>query len=69
MLVQFMVETHGVSRAQVRKTLSVLRNTFQYHLKPKKRYAGNPGAGELVAKHPSIGCWQSHYRLGSKGHL
>ncbi|WP_373400039.1 hypothetical protein V8V91_10690 [Algoriphagus halophilus] len=24
---------------------------------------------ELVAKHPAIGFWQSHYRLRRKGHL
>jgi putative transposase len=68
MLVQFMVEEHGVSQRQACKTLSVPRSTFQYQPKPKNDMPVIQALEELVAKHPAIGFWQSHYRLRRKGH-
>lgn len=69
MLVQFMIEDHGVSQRQACKTLSVPRSTFHYRPKPKNDMPVIQALEELVAKHPAIGFWQSHYRLRRKGHL
>jgi putative transposase len=69
MLVQFMVEEHGVSQRQACKTLSVPRSTFQYQPKPKNDMPVIQALEELVSKHPAIGFWKSHYRLRRKGHL
>lgn len=68
MLVQFMVEEHGVSQRQACKTLSVPRSTFQYQPKPKNDMPMIQVQEELEAKHPAIGFWRSHNRLRRKGH-
>lgn len=57
MLVQFMVEEHGVSQRQACKTLSVPRNTFHYQPKPKNDMPVIQALEELVEKHPAIGFW------------
>ena len=67
MLVQFMVEEHGVSQRQACNALSVPRSSYQY--KPKEKN-DMPLIGELeslVTKHPAIGFWQSFYRLRRRG--
>ena len=67
MLVQFMVEEHGVSRRQACKALRVPRSTDQYHPKTKNDTPVINALQELVAKHPSIGFWQCYFRLRRRG--
>jgi putative transposase len=67
MLVQFMVEEHGVSQRQACKTLSVPRSTAQYHPKARNDSPVINALQELVEKHPAIGFWQSYFRLRRKG--
>lgn len=55
MLVQFMVEEHGVSRAD------------QYRPKTKNDTPVINALQELIAKHPSIGFWQCYFRLRRRG--
>ncbi len=60
MLVQFMVEEHGVCHRQVCKTFSVPRSTFQYQPKPINDMPVIQVLEELVAKRLAIGFLQSH---------
>jgi putative transposase len=68
MLVQFMVEAHGVSHRQACATLSVPRSSLQYNPKFKNDTPLINALQSLVEKHPAIGFWQSHFRLRRKGH-
>lgn len=63
MLVQFLVEEHEVSQRQACKTLSVSRSTSYFQPKSKNDMPVIQALEELVAKHPAIGFWQSHFRL------
>lgn len=67
MLVQYMVEEHGVSQRQACKALSVPRSSYQYSPKPKNDTPVITELQELVGKHPSIGFWQSYFRLRRRG--
>ena len=67
MLVQFMVKEHGVSQRQACKTLSLPRSSVQYNPKSKNDIAVINALHELVERHPSIGFWQSYFRLRRKG--
>lgn len=67
MLVQFMVEEHGVSQRQACATLSVPRSSIRYNPKSRNDTPVINALQELVEKHPAIGFWQSHYRLRRKG--
>ena len=69
MLVQFMVEEHGVSQRQACVTVSVPRSSIQYNPKFRNDTAVINALHELVDKHPSIGFWQSHHRLRRKGYI
>ena len=62
-----MIEEHGVSQRQACKALSVPRNTYRYSPKPKKDSAVIHQLEELISKHPSIGFWQSYFRIRRKG--
>lgn len=68
MLVQFMVEEHGVSQRQACSTLSVPRSSLQYNPTFKNDSPVINALQALVEKHPAIGFWQSHYRLRRKGY-
>jgi putative transposase len=67
MLVQFMVEEHGVSQRQACATLSVPRSSIRYSPKSRNDTPVINALQQLVEKHPAIGFWQSHYRLRRKG--
>jgi putative transposase len=67
MLVQFMVEEHGVSQRQACKTLCVPRSSTQYHPKAKNDTPVINALQSLVERHPAIGFWQSYFRLRRKG--
>lgn len=69
MLVQFMIEEHGVSQRQACKALRVPRSTYQYKPTPKNDSPLIQELETLVAKHPAIGFWQSYYRIRRKGFL
>ena len=69
MLVQFMIEEHGVSKRQACQTLSVPRSTYQYIPKPKNDVPVINELEQLVSKHPAIGFWQSYYRIRRKGFI
>lgn len=62
-----MIEAHGVSCRQACKALSISRSSYQYHPKPKKDEEIQDELKELVEAHPSIGFWQSYYRIRRKG--
>jgi putative transposase len=68
MLVQWMVEEHGVSQRQACATVSVPRSSIQYSAKFKNDTPVINALQALVEKHPAIGFWQSHFRLRRKGH-
>lgn len=67
MLVQFMVEEHGVSRRQACKALRVPRSTDQYQPKAKNDTPVINALQDLITKHPSIGFWQCYFRLRRRG--
>jgi putative transposase len=67
MLVQFMIEGHGVSQRQACNALSVPRSSYQYHPKPRNDMPIIADLEALVAKHPAIGFWQSFFRLRRQG--
>src|SRR5688572_10102132 len=67
MLVQFMVEEHGVSQRQACKAFGVPRSSFQHIPKPKNDSPVIQELQSLVEKHPAIGFWQSYFRLRRKG--
>lgn len=66
-MIQFMIEEHGISQRQACKTLQVPRSSQQYTPKSKNDTPVISALQELVQKHPSIGFWQSYFRLRRKG--
>lgn len=67
MLVQFMVQEHGVSQRQACNALGVPRSSYQYKPKPRNDIPIIENLEALVAKHPAIGFWQSFFRLRRQG--
>lgn len=67
MLVQFMVEGHGVSQRQACTTLCVPRSSIQYTPKVRNDTPVINALQQLIEKHPAIGFWQSYFRLRRKG--
>lgn len=67
MLVQWMVEEHGLSQRQACDALSVPRSSYQYKPKPNNDMDIIVDLESLVSKHPAIGFWQSFYRLRRQG--
>ena len=68
MLVDHMVEEHGVSIRQGCKAAGLARSTYRYQAKPKDDEEVIDALNALVAEHPAIGFWQSYYRLRKAGH-
>ena len=62
-----MITEHGLSQRQACKAISLPRSNAQYKCKPKHDEAVIDQLNELVDKHPSIGFWQSYYRIRRKG--
>lgn len=69
MLVQYMIEEHGVSQRQACKTLGVSRSSFQHNPKPKNDSPVINELHKLVERHPAIGFWQSYFRLRRQGFI
>lgn len=63
-----MITEHGISQRQACKVVSLPRSTQQYKRKPKQDEPVIDQLKELVDKHPSIGFWQSYYRIRRKGY-
>lgn len=64
-----MVESHGVSRRQACKAVSMPRSTYSYVRVFKDDSVVIRELEELVSKHPSIGFWQCYYRIRRKGYV
>ncbi len=62
-----MITEHGISQRQACKVVSLPRSNVQYKRKPKRDEPVIDQLKELVDKHPSIGFWQSYYRIRRKG--
>ena len=62
-----MIEQHGISQRQACKTLQVARSSQQYIPKSKNDTPVISALHALIEKHPSIGFWQSYFRLRRKG--
>lgn len=62
-----MITEHGISQRQACKVVSLPRSTQQYKRKPKQDEPVIDQLKALVDKHPSIGFWQSYYRIRRKG--
>lgn len=69
MLVQFMIEEHGVSQRQACQALSVPRSSYQYTPTSKNDTPLIQELEGLVSRHPAIGFWQSYYRIRRKGFI
>lgn len=66
-MAEHMISKHGISQRQACKVVSLPRSTQQYKRKPKQDEPVIDQLKELVDKHPSIGFWQSYYRIRRKG--
>lgn len=62
-----MVKEHGLSCRQACKVLSLPRSSYNYKPVVKDDTPVIDELKELVDRHPSIGFWQSFYRLRRKG--
>ena len=62
-----MITEHGISQRQACKVVSLPRSNVQYKRKPKRDEPVIDQLKDLVDKHPSIGFWQSYYRIRRKG--
>lgn len=69
MLVQFMIEEHGVSERQACNALSVPRSSYRYKPKVKNDTPVINELHRLVEKHPAIGFWQSYFRVRRQGFI
>jgi putative transposase len=63
-----MIQEHGVSCRQACKALNLPRSSYQYQPKPKEDEPIQDLLKGLVDEHPSIGFWQSFYRIRRKGY-
>ncbi len=66
-LVEYMVTTHKISQRQACKAVSLPQSSSRYKHKLKKDNELISELQLLVDKHPSIGFWQSYYRIRRKG--
>lgn len=62
-----MIKEHKISRRQAFKAVGLAQSTARYKPRPKKDQPVISELHELVEKHPSIGFWQSYYRIRRKG--
>ena len=62
-----MISEHGVSRRQACKAVHLSSSTHRYRRKDGKDEEIILRLHELVEKHPSIGFWQSYFRLRRMG--
>ncbi len=62
-----MITTHKISQRQACKAVSLLQSSSRYKHKPKNDGSLISELQLLIDKHPSIGFWQSYYRIRRKG--
>lgn len=62
-----MIEVHGVSRRQACKAVHVSSSSHRYQKRGRNNEPVVTKLQELVEKHPSIGFWQSYYRIRRQG--
>ena len=62
-----MNKEHGVSIRRGCMTVSLARRTYRYTPRPRADEAIIDALNDLVEDHPSIGFWQSYYRLRRAG--
>jgi putative transposase len=67
-VVEYMVEEHGVSHRQACKAVSLPRSSYQYKPKAKDDESIISELQSLVSKHAAIGFWQCFHRLRQKGY-
>lgn len=58
-----MIKENGLSERQACETMRISRSSYRYKKVLKADEAIIDALNELVSKHPSIGFWNSHYRL------
>jgi putative transposase len=64
-----MIIEHKVSIRQACRTVQLNRSTFSYTPEPKDDTPIINALKDLVEKHPSIGFWQSFYRIRKQGYM
>jgi putative transposase len=62
-----MIKVHKISQRQAFKAVGLAQSTARYKPRPKQDGPVISELQELVEKHPSIGFWQSYYRIRRKG--
>lgn len=62
-----MISVHRVSCRQACRLIKQPRSSYLYQPVPRNDKALREAFGQLVEKHPSIGFWQSYYRLRRMG--
>jgi putative transposase len=63
-----MIQEHGLSCRHACKALNLSRSSYQYQPKPKDDEPIQDLLKGLVDEHPSIGFWQSFYRILRKSY-
>ena len=66
-LVEYMITTHKISQRQACKAVSLPQSSSRYKHKSKNDEQLIGELHSLIDKHPSIGFWQSYYRIRRKG--
>jgi putative transposase len=66
-MVAYMITKHKISQRQACKAISLPQSTGRYQPKEKQDGEVINELQSLVDKHPTIGFWQSYYRLRRKG--
>lgn len=61
-----MIKEHKISQWQAFKAVGLAQSTARYKARPKQDGAVISELQDLVEKHPSIGFWQSYYRIRRK---
>lgn len=64
-----MIQSHGISCHQARKTVNVSRNIKRYQRRCRQDEPIINELNVLVERHPAIGFWQSYYRIRQKGFI
>jgi len=64
-----MIKEHDVSQRQACKAVSLPRSTKRYCQRSKADEEVIDQLQQLIEKHPSIGFWQSYYRIRRKGFM
>lgn len=66
---QALITEHKHTQRQACRSVGLARSTAQYQKHPPDDTPIIDVLGELTAKHPAIGVWQSHYRIRLMGYV